>query len=166
MFKNFEREKKKEKGKKRERKRRKEKKRKKERGKKKKRKEKRRVVDVKIRRPPRSTLLPYTTLFRSQRSAACIPTLAMTRLYSLLRGGPDREVRSQSDVLTRITSSAWPRQKVSRHGLQCLSNAVAYLYCIGTISVLNIHYVYAAWRRMYLCVHALSVYTHYPLMLE
>lgn len=100
------------------------------------------------------------------RSAACIPTLAMTRLYSLLRGGPDREVRSQSDVLTRITSSAWPRQKVSRHGLQCLSNAVAYLYCIGTISVLNIHYVYAAWRRMYLCVHALSVYTHYPLMLE
>src|SRR5260370_30203552 len=33
-----------------------------------------------IRRPPRSTLFPYTTLFRSKASAAAIPTPASTGL--------------------------------------------------------------------------------------
>src|SRR4051794_41624445 len=31
---------------------------------------------LRIRRPPRSTLFPYTTLFRSKRRSACFPTSA------------------------------------------------------------------------------------------
>src|SRR3712207_7221771 len=34
-----------------------------------------------IRRPPRSTLFPYTTLFRSVRIAAALGTLATVTLY-------------------------------------------------------------------------------------
>src|SRR3712207_7313167 len=39
-----------------------------------------------IRRPPRSTLFPYTTLFRSGRGAA----VGVTRLPAAPRGGPRR----------------------------------------------------------------------------
>src|SRR5215831_8921447 len=42
-----------------------------------------------IRRPPRSTLFPYTTLFRSRRSGACPPA------YSPGRGGEPSEPRSE-----------------------------------------------------------------------
>src|SRR5256885_3396426 len=58
-----------------------------------------------IRRPPRSTLFPYTTLFRSPPyawGAACVVTRATTTLLSLFRvfvfGGLDRKS-------TRLNSS-------------------------------------------------------------
>src|SRR3712207_8978751 len=43
-----------------------------------------------IRRPPRSTLFPYTTLFRSQSQAAALPHLAHT-IGLEPDGGPGRE---------------------------------------------------------------------------
>src|SRR3712207_7988946 len=37
-----------------------------------------------IRRPPRSTLFPYTTLFRSQLTTVCIASTRQARLHSLM----------------------------------------------------------------------------------
>src|SRR3712207_8274397 len=45
-----------------------------------------------IRRPPRSTLFPYTTLFRSVRDLSADPSLAP-------RGGSDAQVGRPGDVL-------------------------------------------------------------------
>src|SRR2546425_2558961 len=41
-----------------------------------------------IRRPPRSTLFPYTTLFRSSRSSVCATVVPSTRLTVSRRGTP------------------------------------------------------------------------------
>src|SRR5262245_64258620 len=46
-----------------------------------------------IRRPPRSTLFPYTTLFRSRRSSTVATNLASQRVPRLRRGrDPGRHV--------------------------------------------------------------------------
>src|SRR2546428_5613863 len=78
-----------------------------------------------IRRPPRSTLFPYTTLFRSQghldpsRPAYCAPTmwdmataLSLSHLGSLMRGVRSvdevrseehtSELQSRSDLVCRL----------------------------------------------------------------
>src|SRR5258708_39956649 len=47
-----------------------------------------------IRRPPRSTLFPYTTLFRSIFSAVCKEVLTMT--VDTLRGSPQFPTTSSS----------------------------------------------------------------------
>src|SRR5438876_2502273 len=52
-----------------------------------------------IRRPPRSTLFPYTTLFRSQSPAP--DTAAMLTTY----GGVRRDVRNRDRKSTRLNSS-------------------------------------------------------------
>src|SRR5258705_11132514 len=60
-----------------------------------------------IRRPPRSTLFPYTTLFRSN-IAGCIaettarPPLLSTRLFSLKRGGRSEEHTSELQSLRHL----------------------------------------------------------------
>src|SRR5258708_14536255 len=47
-----------------------------------------------IRRPPRSTLFPYTTLFRSHRHAQDVPAIAVLGLRDRPRAGPGhRRVR-------------------------------------------------------------------------
>src|SRR5258708_19357710 len=51
-----------------------------------------------IRRPPRSTLFPYTTLFRSRRSSW--PTCTTTRSRPRLRGEPCPRGRSRSEEHT------------------------------------------------------------------
>src|SRR2546422_1392358 len=56
-----------------------------------------------IRRPPRSTLFPYTTLFRSQRAAA--PDRAWCRCESSARPAPARGTRSEehtSELQSRL----------------------------------------------------------------
>src|SRR3712207_7658136 len=69
-----------------------------------------------IRRPPRSTLFPYTTLFRSQRSARRFAFLEVSpspvygaRLLSGLRAQPSRGFKSrhlrQDRKSTRLNSS-------------------------------------------------------------
>src|SRR5258708_12794896 len=61
-----------------------------------------------IRRPPRSTLFPYTTLFRSQRRAAAVPQPQQPRaLVECLAGGivpaaPENFIDRKS---TRLNSS-------------------------------------------------------------
>src|SRR5437879_10025608 len=47
-----------------------------------------------LRRPPRSTLFPYTTLFRSSGSAAGARADEIARIH-LLGQGPTQEVRSE-----------------------------------------------------------------------
>src|SRR5688572_32515657 len=64
-----------------------------------------------IRRPPRSTLFPYTTLFRSRRKTAILRSprsRAGTLGVSELGGGGDRseehtsELQSQSNLVCRL----------------------------------------------------------------
>src|SRR5437588_4124177 len=61
-----------------------------------------------IRRPPRSTLFPYTTLFRSRRT--CGELLYFERCLSRLRCGPRQSrpttlLRKQDRKSTRLNSS-------------------------------------------------------------
>src|SRR2546429_5906576 len=60
-----------------------------------------------IRRPPRSTLFPYTTLFRSPRVREPIPGRRTSRSgrRPCVGGRPDREVRSEehtSELQSRL----------------------------------------------------------------
>src|SRR5256885_11045210 len=55
-----------------------------------------------IRRPPRSTLFPYTTLFRSR--ALVILVLARTDQFPHPRGAMGVSVASAREVLPRLTS--------------------------------------------------------------
>src|SRR5260221_8897264 len=61
-----------------------------------------------IRRPPRSTLFPYTTLFRSPRSPKRIPLTSAGANSSSQRGGSTRseehtsELQSHSDLVCRL----------------------------------------------------------------
>src|SRR2546426_6997230 len=64
-----------------------------------------------IRRPPRSTLFPYTTLFRSGRSRRLVaadgreqPVQALAELGPL-RGSPERSQRREDRKSTRLNSS-------------------------------------------------------------
>src|SRR2546430_7041376 len=87
-----------------------------------------------IRRPPRSTLFPYTTLFRSFRDPAGPPQALGTtwssshRLveevrYALVSDGGDRseehtsELKSQSNLVCRLLLEKKNRQ-ISRPGLK------------------------------------------------
>src|SRR4249919_2603319 len=48
-----------------------------------------------IRRPPRSTLLPYTTLFRSKASAGCSPCCLRRIRVGMGTDGAERRLRSE-----------------------------------------------------------------------
>src|SRR5438034_10722396 len=76
-----------------------------------------------IRRPPRSTLFPYTTLFRSQPSARSVPTSSsanIDQLRQLLRlqqrsEEHTSELQSHSDLVCRLLleKKKQERKKVS-----------------------------------------------------
>src|SRR2546430_10249021 len=59
-----------------------------------------------IRRPPRSTLFPYTTLFRSGRSTACACPVSVRRpprcLSPLRSEEHTSELQSQSNLVCRL----------------------------------------------------------------
>src|SRR3712207_8549533 len=59
-----------------------------------------------IRRPPRSTLFPYTTLFRSPDGCVIKPTAAEPRL--LKHTGPAIVFRNYADLKARIDSEDLP----------------------------------------------------------
>src|SRR2546427_5382994 len=74
-----------------------------------------------IRRPPRSTLFPYTTLFRSRPSAPSTPKDRRTRVATSWRrasAGPSRseehtsELQSQSNLVCRLLLE---KKKIQRH---------------------------------------------------
>src|SRR5688572_32323656 len=59
-----------------------------------------------IRRPPRSTLFPYTTLFRSRRRAPRDREHVLVRLVVLARLGPGHRLDDKADrKSTRLNSS-------------------------------------------------------------
>src|SRR2546430_3347887 len=61
-----------------------------------------------IRRPPRSTLFPYTTLFRSCGTAAAPSSATKSSSSAIWRGSPNRseehtsELQSQSNLVCRL----------------------------------------------------------------
>src|SRR2546426_4488830 len=61
-----------------------------------------------IRRPPRSTLFPYTTLFRSQRGLG-----APTYTYRLSAGGEELFPRAYEETLTQLLERV--AEKAGRH---------------------------------------------------
>src|SRR2546425_9289293 len=78
-----------------------------------------------IRRPPRSTLFPYTTLFRSVRAWRAAPR---PRLSQLWRGPRRRAIHVLADRLAKnqhLRASRFPRSEEHTSELQSL----AYLVC-------------------------------------
>src|SRR5258706_2378883 len=71
-----------------------------------------------IRRPPRSTLFPYTTLFRSRRTLIAITQAISDRAYDTSEGaapeGLVTEAFRELDVLTRSTQTALSAISVAR----------------------------------------------------
>src|SRR3712207_7607289 len=55
-----------------------------------------------IRRPPRSTLFPYTTLFRSGQDVDELAALAPPELHHAVAGGEQRVVAPPADALARV----------------------------------------------------------------
>src|SRR5471032_3595494 len=58
-----------------------------------------------IRRPPRSTLFPYTTLFRSSSSPVCRWWRSRSRFYRASRGRSEEhtsELQSHHDLVCRL----------------------------------------------------------------
>src|SRR2546427_2717465 len=74
-----------------------------------------------IRRPPRSTLFPYTTLFRSPRRARDRP-----EHVARAHGQPDRE-SGASQVAVRVESGEDARSEEHTSELQSQSNLVCRL---------------------------------------
>src|SRR2546430_13551137 len=80
-----------------------------------------------IRRPPRSTLFPYTTLFRSRRRALHLPPHGPRRRQPRLRadGGAGRHSLG-ADVRRRRLAARW-RSEEHTSELQSQSNLVCRL---------------------------------------
>src|SRR2546428_9995526 len=76
-----------------------------------------------IRRPPRSTLFPYTTLFRSERSKPWQPSKAKPNRKSL---APPR-VKSERSTSCSARSSSWKRSEEHTSELQSRSDLVCRL---------------------------------------
>src|SRR5262245_63924063 len=57
-----------------------------------------------IRRPPRSTLFPYTTLFRSERHHSGIPTIDPARHRLVIHGLVDRPLSLSMTEIRRLPS--------------------------------------------------------------
>src|SRR2546430_9155668 len=59
-----------------------------------------------IRRPPRSTLFPYTTLFRSQRTAQLVATNDNLRDEIIERGRAEKAQKALYDISEAVHSAA------------------------------------------------------------
>src|SRR2546430_11528877 len=89
-----------------------------------------------IRRPPRSTLFPYTTLFRSERLREFMDEFGLERLEPLadeIIGRTERAMRAAIKALTpgayeyAITSDGFDRSEEHTSELQSQSNLVCRL---------------------------------------
>src|SRR2546430_13486283 len=68
-----------------------------------------------IRRPPRSTLFPYTTLFRSDvRGLALISTGVFGIVWGLVRGNPDRKSTRLNSSHSQISYAVFCLKKKRR----------------------------------------------------
>src|SRR5256884_2619194 len=81
-----------------------------------------------IRRPPRSTLFPYTTLFRSPRREARSMVLNYLRRLDLPDASARRSVAAGLKELVPILESLWPNQlpeELSRSAMKALQEETA-----------------------------------------
>src|SRR6266481_932933 len=87
-----------------------------------------------IRRPPRSTLFPYTTLFRSFQLPALQPALRPWQVFAQLRRSEEHtsELQSQFHLVCRLLleKKKAVRSKASRAAMRA---AEGYLYIEGAI---------------------------------
>src|SRR5258706_6701184 len=77
-----------------------------------------------IRRPPRSTLFPYTTLFRSHRAPESRETRSR---WKAVNASPLRRTRLRVQADVRLTARGWPRSEEHTSELQSLTNLVCRL---------------------------------------
>src|SRR5438132_2261608 len=74
-----------------------------------------------IRRPPRSTLFPYTTLFRSERRGGGSPARGVRGVGQRGRGEADRseehtsELQSHSDLVCRLLLEKKKKKRATQH---------------------------------------------------
>src|SRR5438034_8159743 len=68
-----------------------------------------------LRRPPRSTLFPYTTLFRSLRAAGCA-------VRCLVRRGSERELHGLG-AIERVEGDVMARQRSEEHTSELQSHS-------------------------------------------
>src|SRR3989475_3921338 len=98
-----------------------------------------------IRRPPRSTLFPYTTLFRSSCSSSCAPphwSPSPSRWRGRCRRGPrseehTSELQSQSNLVCRLLLEKKYRRIASRRGNKRALMAVAHSILVTAYHMLN-----------------------------
>src|SRR5690349_22195453 len=69
-----------------------------------------------VRRPPRSTLFPYTTLFRSHRPDATRSGGGGRRALPGVRGGPDRKSTRLNSSHVEISYAVFCLKKKTGHG--------------------------------------------------
>src|SRR5471030_188493 len=69
-----------------------------------------------IRRPPRSTLFPYTTLFRSLFHGALSPAATASKSVCVRRGGRSEEHTSELQSLRHLVCRLLLEKKNSRNG--------------------------------------------------
>ena len=62
-----------------------------------------------IRRPPRSTLFPYTTLFRSVVLSTASPYKFPAAVLKAIGGGTEGDEFAQMETLSRITNTPIPQ---------------------------------------------------------
>src|SRR2546427_2762593 len=85
-----------------------------------------------IRRPPRSTLFPYTTLFRSEfiaASAAVAASSLLPQTPAWARGRKEfrseehtSELQSQSNLVCRLLLEKKKKEKIQKHTQQDVAN--------------------------------------------
>src|SRR5256885_7931314 len=80
-----------------------------------------------IRRPPRSTLFPYTTLFRSSSSASRSPSSASTRNSSTSKPRCPPNWSASSQAVAGDSSPSWQRSEEHTSELQSPCNLVCRL---------------------------------------
>src|SRR3989441_2022469 len=79
-----------------------------------------------IRRPPRSTLFPYTTLFRSRTPPTCDARRAVSRLKEILEADPPYGARVTLETYGE-GGSGWDAPRSEEHTSELQS--LAYLVC-------------------------------------
>src|SRR3712207_7772398 len=92
-----------------------------------------------IRRPPRSTLFPYTTLFRSSDRAVARTTPVLLGLYSLVALRAD-ELRRSSAVLPR--AAAWYAKPADRKSTRLNSSHANISYAVFCLKKKKKNYHY------------------------
>src|SRR5260221_8344480 len=80
-----------------------------------------------IRRPPRSTLFPYTTLFRSQQADVVHDRSRVVRIHVKVKLGHHCEYRAGGQAAAQIRTQWWPRSEEHTSELQSHSDLVCRL---------------------------------------